>query len=234
MTQTATPTKPVAKQAERSATQDAPSTIVGLMGTMLTRNSPRILLLLTLGFGACRVSMGGWGWADLAVLVGIAAWWPFQEWLIHTFMLHAKPRKIGPWTFDSAQARKHRRHHLAPWDFSDVSIPLHTYAYTVPILVLVGYLSWNVPVVFSAITVYVAFGVHYEWCHFMAHSNYVPRSKLYKAVWKNHRLHHFKNETLWMGVSTRVGDLVLGTCPDQKSVERSPTCRTLGIAPPSA
>ncbi|MCA8925768.1 MAG: sterol desaturase family protein [Planctomycetes bacterium] len=231
MTQTATPPKPA--QDTRSATRDAPSTLGGLVRVMLTRSSPLILLTVTLAFGALRVSLGAWSWVDGAVLLAIAAWWPFKEWLIHTYLLHFKPRKLGRFTIDFAQARKHRRHHLAPWDFADVMIPLHTYAYAVPILCGIGYLSWGIPAVFTALTLYPAFGLHYEWCHFMAHSNYVPRSALYKTIWRNHRLHHFKNETQWMGVSTRLGDVVLGTCPDAKAVERSPTCRTLGIAPPA-
>jgi hypothetical protein len=234
MTQVApTPAKARTSEPEPNATADAPSTVGGLVHTMLTRGSPRILIVLTLGFGALRLTMGGWSWVDAVIPLAIAAWWPFQEWLIHTHMLHFRPRKLGPFTIDFAQAKKHRRHHMRPWDFGDISIPLHTYLYAVPILCVVAYLGRDVPAVFTALTTFVAFGLHYEWCHFMSHSNYVPRTQLYKTVWRNHRLHHFKNETLWMGVSTRVGDLVLGTCPDQKTVERSPNCRTLGILPPA-
>ena len=215
----------------RAASADAPSTLGGLAWTLLTRGSPRILIALVLVCAAWRVSLGGWGWADLVAPLVVLAWWPFQEWLIHTYLLHARPFKLGPWTIDSVQARKHRRHHLHPWDFADISIPLHTYLYAVPILAGVAYVGRETPALASGILTFVALGLHYEWCHFMAHSNYVPRSELYKRVWRNHRLHHFKNETQWMGVSTRLGDLVLGTCPDQKAVPRSPTCRTLGITP---
>lgn len=214
---------------EPNATPDAPSTIGGLVYTMLTRGSPRILLLLTLGFAVSRLTMGSWTWVDAAVPLAIAVWWPFQEWLIHTYLLHLKPRRVGPFTIDSAQAKKHRRHHMRPWDFAEISIPLRTYVTAVPLLGVIAYFGLGTPAVFTGVAVFCAFGVHYEWCHFMAHSNYVPKTKLYKAVWKNHRLHHFKNETLWMGVSTRFGDRVLGTCPDQKTVKRSLNCRTLGI-----
>ncbi|MBL4850229.1 MAG: sterol desaturase family protein [Planctomycetes bacterium] len=240
MTSTATrpatrpdPNAALATKPEPNASPTAPNTLGGLVHTMLTRGSPRILLALVLAFGAFRVYLGGWSWVDLVVPVVILVWWPFQEWLIHSYLLHFKPRKLGPFTIDSMQAAKHRRHHLHPWDFEEISIPLHTYVYAVPILCALGYVFRDVPAVFTGLTVFLGFGVHYEWCHFMAHSNYVPKSKLYKAVWRNHRLHHFKNENLWMGVSSRVGDLALGTCPDQKTVERSPTCRTLGVAPPA-
>jgi hypothetical protein len=233
MTKATTSPTPRASKPEPNASADAPSTVGGLIRTMLTRGSPLILIALTLGFGALRLSVGGWSWVDAVVALGIVAWWPFQEWLIHAYLLHSRPRKLGPFTLDSIQARKHRRHHQRPWDFAEISIPLHTHLYAVPLLCGVAYLFRATPEVSTGLAVFVALGVHYEWCHFMAHSNYVPRTKLYKAVWRNHRLHHFKNETLWMGVSTRVGDLVLGTCPDQKTVKRSPTCRTLGISPPA-
>jgi len=219
--------KPVAP--EPNATPDAPRTIGGLVRTLLTRGSPRILLLLTLGFASYRLSMGSWTWGDAGVPLVIAVLWPFQEWLIHTYLLHLKPRKLGPFTFDSAQAKKHRRHHMRPWDFEEISIPLQNYLTAIPLFGLIAYLGHDAPTVFTGLAVYCALGVHYEWCHFMAHSNYVPKSKAYKAVWRNHRLHHFKNETLWMGVSTRLGDQVLGTCPNQKTVKRSPNCRTLGV-----
>ena len=34
----------------------------------------------------------------------------------------------------------------------------------------------------------------YEWIHFLIHTAYRPRTSVYKAIWRNHRLHHFKNE----------------------------------------
>jgi hypothetical protein len=40
-------------------------------------------------------------------------------------------------------------------------------------------------------------------------------------------LHHFKNERYWFGVTSIVGDRVIGTLPDQREVPRSPTARTL-------
>lgn len=213
----------------RNAAADAPSTIGGLIHTMLTRSSPRFLGLLTLGFAACRLLRGGWSWLDAAIPLVLLAWWPFQEWLIHTYLLHFRPRKLGPLTIDFAQARKHRRHHQQPWDFEEISVPTRAFLYVVPLLGAIGWFGQGVPAVLTGLAAFCALALHYEWCHFMAHSNYVPRTKLYKSVWKHHRLHHFKNETLWLGVSMRAGDLVLGTSPDPKSAPKSATCRTLGI-----
>ncbi|MEZ6186853.1 MAG: sterol desaturase family protein [Planctomycetota bacterium] len=215
-----------------AATADAPSTLGGLARTLVTRGSPRLLIAAVLAAALWRATRGPLAWPDLAAAAGVLLLWPLQEWTIHRWLLHWKPRRLGRFVLDFAQARKHRRHHLRPWDFAEVSIPLHTFAYALPLLTGLAWVTRDVPGAASAVLVYLALGLHYEACHFMAHSNYVPRTALYRALWKNHRLHHFKNETQWLGVSMRLGDRLLGTNPDQKQVPRSATCRTLGVAPP--
>ena len=67
-----------------------------------------------------------------------------------------------------------------------------------------------------------------QWSHFLIHTPYVPRTRWYRTVWRNHRLHHFKHEGYWMGVSSNLGDRLLRTNPDQRSIPKSPTARTLG------
>ena len=69
----------------------------------------------------------------------------------------------------------------------------------------------------------------YEWSHFLIHTPYVPKTRWYRTIWRNHRLHHFKHEGYWMGVSSNLGDRLLGTNPDQRSIAKSPTARTLGV-----
>jgi hypothetical protein len=57
----------------------------------------------------------------------------------------------------------------------------------------------------------------------------VPKTRWYRTIWRNHRLHHFKHEGYWMGVSSNLGDRLLGTNPDQRTVAKSATARTLGV-----
>ena len=45
-----------------------------------------------------------------------------------------------------------------------------------------------------------------------------------------HRLHHYRNENYWMGVTNHLGDHVLGTFPNKDDVPVSPTAKTLGIS----
>ena len=70
----------------------------------------------------------------------------------------------------------------------------------------------------------------YEWSHFLIHTPYIPKTRLFRSIWRSHRLHHFKHEDYWMGVTSNFSDRVLGTFPDQKTIEKSPTARTLGVA----
>jgi sterol desaturase/sphingolipid hydroxylase (fatty acid hydroxylase superfamily) len=47
-------------------------------------------------------------------------------------------------------------------------------------------------------------------------------------VWRNHRLHHYKNEHYWFTVtSAGTADRLFGTYPDPASVQTSPTVRSL-------
>jgi hypothetical protein len=42
----------------------------------------------------------------------------------------------------------------------------------------------------------------YEWIHFLIHTAYRPRTRAYKTIHRNHRLHHFKNEPSGTGSPT--------------------------------
>jgi sterol desaturase/sphingolipid hydroxylase (fatty acid hydroxylase superfamily) len=70
----------------------------------------------------------------------------------------------------------------------------------------------------------------YEWCHFLIHTAYRPRGRYYRLIWRNHRLHHFKNENYWFGVTSNLGDVALRTNPKQATVPKSQTARTLAAS----
>ena len=73
-----------------------------------------------------------------------------------------------------------------------------------------------------------ALGLGYEWSHYLIHSDYRPKSRAFRAVWRNHRLHHYKNEHYWFTVTTSgTADRFLRTYPDPAGVATSPTARAL-------
>ena len=53
-------------------------------------------------------------------------------------------------------------------------------------------------------------GLCYEWTHYLIHSDYKPKTRVYRAIWRNHRNHHYKNEHYWFTVtSSGTADRVL-------------------------
>ncbi|MCA1689957.1 MAG: fatty acid hydroxylase family protein, partial [Actinobacteria bacterium] len=65
------------------------------------------------------------------------------------------------------------------------------------------------------------------WTHFLIHTGHRPRSRYYRSIWRNHLLHHYKNEHFWHGITNTLSDRLLGTYRDQTEVPRSPTARSL-------
>ncbi len=202
------------------------------------KRSPWLIAAGILTLIVVRVALGDVGWRDaLAVALALTVY-PFGEWAIHVYLLHMRPLRIGSREIDPVAARAHRAHHNEPNDLSMILLdPLEVGLLllgAVPLTVaagalIAGALGGSVPagvLVSAALAEYAAIFV-YEWTHFLIHTAYRPRSRHYRAVWRNHRLHHFKNEHYWHGITNTVSDRVLGTLPDQREVQRSPTARTL-------
>jgi hypothetical protein len=185
-----------------------------------------------------RIALGVWDWRDAVVLAGVLAATPPVEWMIHVYLLHARPLRVFGRRYELLAAREHRAHHLAPAVLEGVLIPLYALpAFFALIALVVWGLSFPIHLVLggdrlahAATGLLVSYAVlsAYEWCHYLIHTPYRPRSGYYRAIWRTHRLHHYKNEHYWFGVTSTIGDRMLRTGPDQASVPRSPTARTLG------
>jgi hypothetical protein len=189
---------------------------------------PKVIAAAALAAIGVRVGLGAWSWWDLAVVVGMVAGWPLLEWCIHVFLLHFKPRVIAGVKVDPFVANKHRRHHADPWNISLSLTPLRGIALAIGInLALWGALMPTWSLAMTAVAFFISMGLMYEWTHFLIHTRYRPRTRLYKHLWRHHRLHHCKNENYWFGVSMTAGDTLLGTAPDHKGVETSETCKTV-------
>jgi hypothetical protein len=186
-----------------------------------------------------RVVLGHFDWRDAVVAAGVVALTPPVEWLIHVYLLHAKPIRLGPLRHDLLAAREHRAHHRAPAVLDGVLIPVYAvWVFLAMIAGTVALVSFPIHWVLGGdqaahaatglVMSYLILGA-YEWSHFLIHTPYRPRSRYYRAIWRGHRLHHYKNEHYWFGVTSTVADHLLGTAPDQRAVARSDTARTLGM-----
>jgi hypothetical protein len=205
-----------------------PATIREALPVFVAHGSPRVLLAALAAALAARAAAGGWSAWDLAPPLLIAALWPLQEWLIHVGILHWRPRRLGRFTLDFRVPRKHRAHHADPTRIALVFIPFHSLFYSLPLLAaLCLALAPTLPLALTALAAYLALALHYEWIHFLIHTRVQPRSRVYRRLWRNHRLHHYKNERYWFGVTRLGGDRLLGTAADARRVPISPTARDL-------
>ena len=202
------------------------------------KRSPWMILGAMVALGAVRLWLGDPSWRDAVAVSAMLVVYPFGEWAIHVYLLHMKPVRIAGRRVEPPAARDHREHHEEPNDLGIILLAPKELAQllflAVPVTVglgclAVGLVAGPVPLgaaISAALAGYVAIFV-YEWTHFLIHTAHRPRSRYYRAVWRNHRLHHFKNEHYWHGITNNVSDRVLGTNPGARDVPKSRTARTL-------
>jgi len=187
--------------------------------------SPRIMVGFAVYAIAYRIWVGGFTMWDVGLVSLQVALQPLTEWLIHVFVLHARPRRVGSVTLDTRLAHDHRAHHVDPheprWWFIPVLSGIGVFVGVAVFSHLV--LPRGLAATFILTSVLIALA--YEWTHFLCHSTYKPRSRYLKFLVRHHRLHHFKNERYWMGVTLVGGDRLLGTLVSPRVVDTSPTCR---------
>jgi hypothetical protein len=200
----------------------------------LTRRSPWLILAAIAAVAAGRIALGDFGWGDVVAVAAMLVIYPFGEWAIHVYLLHMK-------RWSTIASRAHRVHHKVPNDLDQLLLSPWQVAgllsIAAEVVALGGLITWLAggsvpwgPLLSGLLTAYVLI-LGYEWTHLLIHTAYVPKSAAYRRVWRNHRLHHFKNENFWHGVTNNLSDRVLGTNPDQREVERSATARTLESGP---
>lgn len=191
--------------------------------------SPWMILATLVTAVVGRVAEGDWRLTDLWAPVILVALFPVLEWVVHVFILHWRPRKIAGITIDSELARDHRAHHADPRDIPLVFIPWRSLVVVIAGNFAIALLAF--PRLGQGLTFLAAVGATglvYEWSHYLIHSDYKPKTAVYKAIWRNHRLHHYKNEHYWFTVtSTATADKIFGTYPDPGAIKVSPTAKNL-------
>jgi hypothetical protein len=202
------------------------------------RGSAQVLIVAAVILIAARLGVGGFGRGDvIAPLVTITITGTV-EWIIHKFLLHAPPdawtsRRLGT-------GHGHHQHHLDPHDLDwlllrgvDAAVFVTAFgavtaAWTLPLMWITGSALFGP---FLTAWACAAIGLaHYEWVHLLVHTRYRPRWPYYRGLARNHRLHHYRNEHYWLGVTSNTGDRLLRTYPRSKTdVPLSDTARTLGV-----
>ncbi|MBF6220898.1 sterol desaturase family protein [Nocardia abscessus] len=194
--------------------------------------SPWMIGTTLVGAVIARIVVGDWQPTDLLVPAVMLAMFPVFEWIVHVTVLHWRPRRLGPIALDSELARKHREHHVDPRDIPLIFIPTKTLSVLVVVLVALALFAFpRLGLGLTFLITITLLGLGYEWTHYLVHTDYKPKGSLYRAVWRNHRHHHYKNEHYWFTVtSSGTADRLFGTYPDPATTETSPTARNLHSA----
>lgn len=203
--------------------KDVPRTALVAVRVFFSNLSPQIISIAALAAVIWRLSLGGWGLWDALIVAALVAYWPINEWLIHVFMLHYKPVTLFGRKLDFYLPRTHREHHANPWHLPRVFIPRHIFPWVLPVYALILWLVPDLRLGLTFVAAYLLLGLHYEWCHYLAHIGWCPPLGYYQRRVREHRLHHFRNENYWWGVSMGVADRWFGTAPDPANVDRSLT-----------
>jgi len=192
--------------------------------------SPRLLAVQLVALLAIRLSLGHFTVWDAIIVAAVALYWPVQEWVLHAFVLHMRPRHVLGRRVDPEAARLHRVHHRHPWQVEHVFLPSSLVVLLVPVNVVGWWLALaSGPLAVTGMTAMGAAALLYEWIHYMTHIGYSPKSRAMQAIRRAHRLHHFKHEGYWYGFTAPIVDTIMRTAPDPHDIETSPTCRTLGV-----
>lgn len=198
--------------------------------------SGRLLLATSLLLVVVRLLLGSFGLADITLLgLTVLLVGPF-EWIVHRFLLHAPLNSFRMTKLGTGSG--HVEHHKDPGELRwlmlcwrdavvfTVALGAIAAAFSVPVAALFG--AGLVSTFVTGWSIAAVGLLHYEWTHLLVHSRYRCRTPYYRALERHHRLHHFRNENYWLGVTARSGDRLLRTMPERGDVELSATARTLG------
>jgi sterol desaturase/sphingolipid hydroxylase (fatty acid hydroxylase superfamily) len=147
----------------------------------------------------------------LLTFFGGMFFWTLFEYIAHRYIFH--------WVTESEKARKivyvmHGNHHHYPRDKERLFMPPVPSLIIASVIFFITYaiIGQNVFMFFPGFILgYLMYGS----MHYAIHA-WNPPFKWMKPLWRNHHLHHYKNEHQGFGVSTTIWDRVFGTMFDLK------------------
>jgi len=183
----------------------------------LTKTHPLVIWILYLPVFILMpyyalVSLGFTVLKSISLFILGILFWTFTEYFLHRFVFHHHPK--------SEKGKRinyliHGNHHEYPRDKERLFMP------PVPSLILAScfffifylLMGLHVIVFFPGFMFgYLLYGT----MHYAIHA-WNPPFKWMKPLWRNHHLHHYKNDELGFGVSSTLWDHVFGTMYDLKN-----------------
>lgn len=146
----------------------------------------------------------------ILVAAGILSWTLF-EYIMHRYFYHMLPtNKVKGWI----QYNMHGLHHEYPKDKSRLAMP--------PLMIII--ISFLFLSVFRLLIGDYAFAftpgfligyAGYLCMHYLVHA-IPPPGNIFKVLWINHSIHHYKDPDVAFGVSSTIWDHIFRTMPKKK------------------
>lgn len=139
----------------------------------------------------------------------------FAEYMIHKNVYHMKPKtKIR----EKITYTMHGIHHDYPKDKSRLAMPPVLSILVGTVLLLIFELVLDI-YSFSFLAGFLTGYAAYLLVHYTVHV-FHPPNNAFKALWTNHAIHHYQDNTVLFGVSSPLWDYILGTVPRQKNARK--------------
>lgn len=184
---------------------------------MLTKTHPLVIWgmyipILTYLLYLAAVKYDFSTWRIILTFLAGGFFWTFFEYVAHRFLFHLVSEKPGLQKFAYIL---HGNHHHYPRDRQRLFMP------PVPSLILASIIFGSMyllmgPKAFMFFPGFMIGYLMYGTMHYAIHA-WNPPFKWMKPLWRNHHLHHYKNEHHGFGVSTTIWDHIFGTMFDLKN-----------------
>lgn len=186
------------------------TTIGELAKFMVGQNGPRALVLCIIASIICKSVFWGWQVSDVFFLSLVIMLRGCIEWVVHAYIMHAYPLPIVRLRIKTRVYDMHMNHHNKP---NDLNGTLFQGRSVLAFLMVVFFIFLLIGVNFSILAI-IAFSscfIMYEIFHILSHSSINLENSFLKMIVHSHRYHHSVNGRVCFGVSSVLGDRIMGT-----------------------
>ena len=150
-------------------------------------------------------------WQVFALYFAGLFFFTFAEYNVHRYAYHLKPSTNNR---KAISYKLHGVHHDYPKDKGRLALPPWMTIIVGTTLLLVFELILD-KYSFSFLAGFLCGYAGYLIVHYIVHI-FRPPNNVFKALWTNHAIHHYQDDTILFGVSSPLWDYVYGTLPEKK------------------
>lgn len=186
------------------------ATIGELAKFMADQGGPRTLVACIIVSAFCKSAFWGWQVSDVFFLSLVIMLRGCIEWVVHAYIMHAYPLPIVRLRIKTRVYDMHMNHHKEPNNLDGV---LFQGRNVLASLIVVFFIFLLIGVNFSILAVIALSGCFlvYEIFHILGHSSINLENSFFKMIVHSHRHHHSVNGRVCFGVSSALGDRIMGT-----------------------